>query len=73
MEQQIRETLEQLRGMLQADGGDLELIGIEGKTVTLRLTGACVGCPHAAMTIQHGVQRILREQVDEDIVVEQVD
>ena len=73
MEQQIRETLEQLRVMLQGDGGDLEVIGIEGKTVTLRLTGACVGCPHAAMTIQHGVQRILREQVDEEIVVEQVD
>ncbi len=73
MEQQIRETLEQLRVMLQADGGDLELIGIADKTVTLRLTGACVGCPHAAMTIQHGVQRILREQVDEGIVVEQVD
>jgi len=73
MEQQIRETLEQLRVMLQSDGGDLELVTIEGKTIKLRLTGACVGCPHAAMTIQHGVQRILREQVDEELVVEQVD
>ncbi len=69
MEQQIREKLEQLRGMLQADGGDLEVVGIEGNDVTLRLTGACGGCPHATMTIKQGIERILREQINGDIVV----
>ncbi len=71
MEEQIRAKLEEIRPMLQADGGDLEVVSIEGADVTLRLKGACGGCPHATMTIKQGIQRILREQVDENIVVEQ--
>ncbi len=71
MEEQIKATLEEIRPMLQADGGDLEVVTIEGTDVTLRLKGACGGCPHATMTIKQGIQRILREQVDENIVVEQ--
>ncbi len=72
MEEQIKSKLEELRGMLQADGGDMELVEIDGKTVRLRLTGACGGCPHATMTIKQGIERILCEQVDEGIVVERV-
>jgi Fe-S cluster biogenesis protein NfuA len=71
MEEQIKAKLEEIRPMLQADGGDLEVVTIEGTDVTLRLKGACGGCPHATMTIKQGIQRILREQVDENIVVEQ--
>jgi Fe-S cluster biogenesis protein NfuA len=71
MEEKIRAKLEEIRPMLQADGGDLEVATIEGTDVTLRLKGACGGCPHATMTIKQGIQRILREQVDENIVVEQ--
>ena len=71
MEEQIKAKLEEIRPMLQADGGDLEVVSIEGTDVTLRLKGACGGCPHATMTIKQGIQRILREQVDESIVVEQ--
>jgi Fe-S cluster biogenesis protein NfuA len=71
MEEQIKATLEEIRPMLQADGGDLEVVTIDGTDVTLRLKGACGGCPHATMTIKQGIQRILREQVDENIVVEQ--
>ncbi len=72
MEEKIRAKLEELRTMLQADGGDMELVGIEGSTVKLKLTGACSGCPHAAITIRDGIQRLLREAVDESIVVERV-
>ena len=72
MEQKIKDKLEELRGMLQADGGDLELIGIEGKTVKLKLTGACGGCPHAAMTLKQGIEGALRDTVDPEIVVERV-
>ncbi|HIV09671.1 MAG TPA: NifU family protein [Candidatus Spyradenecus faecavium] len=68
----IREKLEALRGMLQADGGDMELIDIDGKTVHLRLRGACGCCPHATMTIKDGIQRILREELDPEITVERV-
>ena len=73
MEQQIKDKLEELRKMLQADGGDMELVAIEGSTVKLRLTGACGGCPHATMTIKQGIERVLRESVDESIEVERVE
>lgn len=69
MESKIRAKLEEIRPMLQADGGDLDVVGIEGSTVTLRLKGACGGCPHAAMTLKQGIERRLRESVDPDITV----
>jgi Fe-S cluster biogenesis protein NfuA len=72
MEAQIRAKLEELRGMLQQDGGDLEVVAIEDKVVKLRLKGACGGCPHATMTIKQGIERILRQAVDPAIVVERV-
>ena len=72
MEEKIKAKLEELRTMLQADGGDMELVGIEGATVKLRLRGACGGCPHAAMTLKQGIERILRSDVDETITVERV-
>ena len=72
MEEQIRARLEELRGFLQADGGDMEIISIEGKVVTLKLRGACGCCPHAQMTLKDGIERILREEIDPGIVVERV-
>jgi len=72
MEETIKAKLEELRSFLQADGGDMELVEIDGTNVKLRLTGACGGCPHATMTIKQGIERILREQIDENILVEQV-
>ena len=72
MNEKIIENLEELRGFLQADGGDLELIEIDGKTVKLKLHGACGSCPHAQMTLKEGVERILREEIDPEIVVERV-
>jgi Fe-S cluster biogenesis protein NfuA len=71
-ETSIRAKLEELRSYLQADGGDLEVVSIEGSNVQLRLKGACGGCPHATMTIKQGVERILRESIAPDITVEQV-
>jgi Fe-S cluster biogenesis protein NfuA len=72
MEEKIRAKLEELRGMLQADGGDMEVVAIESLLVKLRLKGACGGCPHATMTIKQGIERILRESVDAGITVERV-
>ncbi len=70
MEQQIRDVLEELRGALQADGGDLEVVSIVDTKVILRLKGACGCCPHAQMTLKNGIERILRERVSEEIEVE---
>jgi len=72
MEEKIRKRLESLRTMLQEDGGDLEVVSIEGKEVKLKLKGACGGCPHATMTIKQGIEKILRDEIDKEIVVERV-
>ncbi|MDR0931426.1 MAG: NifU family protein [Victivallales bacterium] len=72
LNKQITDRLEELRVHLQADGGDLEIVEIDGKLVKLRLQGACGGCPHAAMTIKGGLERILREEIDPEIVIERV-
>jgi len=69
-DEKIKAKLEEMRGMLQADGGDLELVSIVDKTVTLRLRGACGSCPHAQVTLKQGIERALREAVDPEIVVE---
>lgn len=72
MEDKIRAKLEELRSALQADGGDLEVVAIENKLVKLRLVGACGCCPHAMVTLKNGVERILRQDVDAEIVVERI-
>ncbi len=72
MEEKIKELLEALRINLQNDGGDLELVKIEGKQVFLKLKGACGTCPHAQITLKQGIERVLREQISEDITVERV-
>ena len=71
METKIRAKLEDLRGMLQADGGDLEVVSINGTDVTLKMKGAWGTCPHATMTIKQGIERILREEIDPAITVTQ--
>ena len=68
----ITARLNEMRQYLQADGGDLEIVSIEGKLVQLKLRGACGGCPHATATIKGGLERILREEIDPEIVIERV-
>jgi len=65
LEQRAKEVIESFRPAIQADGGDIEFVGIEDSIAQVRLKGACVGCPHAAMTLQHGVERYLRERLPE--------
>ncbi len=72
MEERIRAKLEELRTNLQGHGGDLEVDSIEGLNVKLKLTGACGACPHAMITLKQGIESALREDVDENITVEQV-
>ena len=71
MEEQIKAKLEELRGGLQADGGDLELVKIDGKVVYLKLVGHCGSCPFAMMTLKQGIETSLRS-LDPEITVERV-
>jgi Fe-S cluster biogenesis protein NfuA len=69
MREKIDMVLNEIRPALLADGGDVELVDVSEGVVTLRLTGACSGCPMAAVTLRHGIEALLKEQVPE---VEQV-
>jgi len=63
--QRVSEVIQKIRPMLQADGGDIELVGVDESTgtVSVRLQGACRGCPSAQMTLKMGVERYLKERV----------
>ena len=64
---------EQIRPGLQADGGDAELVEVtDDGVVRLRLTGACSGCPFAAMTLAVGVEGTLKKSIPEVVRVESV-
>ena len=72
MQEKVAKVIEEIRPMLQADGGDVELVEVlDSGVVKLRLQGACAGCPGAQMTLKNGIERMLREKVDEKIVVEE--
>lgn len=59
----LSDTLDYIRPALQADGGDVVLLGVDGGTVNLQLVGACGGCPMATLTLTAGVERILKDRV----------
>ncbi len=65
--QRVSDIIQNIRPLLQADGGDIELVGVDESTgvVSVRLQGACRGCPGAQMTLKMGVQRHLQERVPE--------
>ena len=72
LEEQVKAKLDELRVMLQADGGDLELVKMEGKQVWLKLTGHCGTCPYAMMTLKNGIEMRLQE-LDPEITVERTE
>jgi len=74
MKERVEEALQFIRPALQNDGGDIELVEVdEGSgVVTVRLTGACGGCPMSQMTLKMGVERVLKEAVPEVVAVESV-
>ncbi len=72
MREKVEQALAQIRPMLQADGGDVELVDVDDGVVKVRLRGACAGCPGAQMTLQLGVERRIKEAVPEVRKVEAV-
>ncbi|MDH5363692.1 MAG: NifU family protein [Dehalococcoidia bacterium] len=65
MREKIEAALEQIRPALLADGGDVQLVDVSNGVVKVKLSGACGGCPMAAMTLRQGIERVLKEQVPE--------
>lgn len=72
LKSKVQEALNKIRPMLQADGGDIELVDVVGKVVKVKLTGACGCCPMSQMTLKTGVQRAIKEAVPEIESVEAV-
>jgi Fe-S cluster biogenesis protein NfuA len=60
---EVEKVLNKIRPALQADGGDVELVGVEGGVVKVRLTGACGGCPMATMTLKGGIEALLKQEI----------
>ncbi|OGO41471.1 MAG: hypothetical protein A2137_03850 [Chloroflexi bacterium RBG_16_58_8] len=63
--EKVEAALDKVRPALQADGGDVELVDVKDGVVTVRLTGACGGCPMSTMTLRMGVERVLRQELPE--------
>ncbi len=59
----VKAVLERIRPFLQSDGGDLEFVELDGTSVTIRLQGACVGCPSSIYTLKLGIENQLKEEV----------
>jgi Fe-S cluster biogenesis protein NfuA len=66
MRQRVQDVINLIRPAVQADGGDIELVNVaDDGVVQIRFHGACHGCPSSTMTLQHGIERNLREKVPE--------
>lgn len=66
MKDRVQRVIDLIRPAVQADGGDIELVDVTaGGEVQIRFHGACHGCPSSTMTLQHGIERNLKEKVPE--------
>jgi Fe-S cluster biogenesis protein NfuA len=62
----VQGVIDLIRPAVQADGGDIELVDVtRDGTVQIRFHGACHGCPSSTMTLQHGIERNIREKIPE--------
>ena len=68
----VETVLDEMRPYLMADGGNVELVELDGPVVKLRLQGACGSCPSSTMTLRMGIERRLRDFIPEIAEVEQV-
>jgi Fe-S cluster biogenesis protein NfuA len=72
MKEQVQAVIDRIRPSLQADGGDVELVEIDGSVVKVRLQGACAGCPMSQMTLKNGIERLIKQEIPEVESVESV-
>jgi len=65
VKEKVQEILNNIRPSLQADGGDVELVDVKEGIVSLRLKGACAGCPMSTMTLKNGIERVLKQEISD--------
>lgn len=72
IQKRVQEALDDIRPQIQMDGGDVQLVAVEGSTVKVRLVGHCAGCPMSQMTLKNGIEAHLKSVVPEVETVEAV-
>lgn len=72
MKDLVQSALGKIRPILQRDGGDVELVDVVDGVVSVRLTGACKGCPMSQMTLKNGIEKFLKKEVPEIVRVDSV-
>ncbi|NVM20450.1 MAG: NifU family protein [Desulfobacterales bacterium] len=73
MKESVQAVIDKIRPMLQADGGDVELVAVDDGVVKVRLQGACKGCPMSQMTLKNGIERFIKNEVPQVDRVDAVD
>ncbi len=58
----VAEAVEEARRILMQDGGDIELVAVDGRTVRVRMKGACVGCPRSVLDLRNVVERLVKSR-----------
>jgi Fe-S cluster biogenesis protein NfuA len=70
MKAKVQAAIDKIRPMLQKDGGDVELVDVQDGIVTVRLRGACAGCPMSQMTLKSGIEKFLKKEIPEIVAVQ---
>lgn len=65
IEEQIQKAINKPAKGIRADGGDLTLVSFKNGTAKFKISGACLGCPMAAMTFGQGLEEDLKKEVSE--------
>ena len=72
LKEEVEKVLDEIRPMLQADGGNVDLVDAKNGVIKVHLVGACAGCPMSQMTLKQGIERILKQKIPEVKKVEAV-
>ncbi len=74
LQEKVVKVLAQIRPTLQRDGGDVEFVGLdEQQVVTVRLTGACQGCPMSRITLKEGIEKFVKSEIPTIRAVEAIE
>lgn len=69
--EQVLAIIDRVRPFIQSDGGDIELVDVTDNRARVRMSGNCVGCPSASMTLYMGLEQTLKDEIPgfEELVV----
>jgi len=63
--EKVEAVIDRIRPIIQSDGGDVELVDVVDNKARIRMSGNCIGCPSAQMTLYMGIEMALREEIPE--------